>query len=325
MSTPDNCKDGASKSNCDDGVCEMSDMLHNMSTANNEDSVSVCANCGKEGDVNNICNKCKQVKYCNAACKKKHRSKHKKDCEEHIRLAAEKHNEELRIAAELHDQKLFKQPPPKEDCPLCFQRMPTLHTGSRYKTCCGKVICNGCLHAPVYDDQGNVVAEKVCAFCRTPESTSNEVILDRERKRMEKDDPIAIYNLGSDYRDGTNGFPQDYTKALDLFRRSGELGNAAAYNNIGTAYYYGEGAEIDKKKGIYYYELAAIGGDTYARHNLGEMEENPDNIERASKHHMIAANDGDNDSLKKIQLFYSNGHATKDDYIKALQSPINYT
>jgi len=268
MSTSDSsCKDEASKSN-DDDVCDMNSMLHNMSTADNKDAVvSVCANCGKD-NANNICNKCKQVKYCNAVCKKVHKKKHKKDCEEHIRQVAE-----------LHDIELFKEPPSLYgDCPICFLRLPTLASGIKYKTCCGKVICSGCSHAPVYDDQGNVVAEKVCAFCRTPASTSNEVILDRERKRMEKDDPIAKYNLGSDYRDGTNGFPQDYTKALDLFRRSGELGNTAAYNNIGTAYYYGEGAEIDKKKGIYYWELAAIGGDTYARHNLGEMEEKAGNI-----------------------------------------------
>ena len=41
------------------------------------DDVSTCANCGKEGnsDDMNTCNKCKEVKYCNAACKKKHRKK----------------------------------------------------------------------------------------------------------------------------------------------------------------------------------------------------------------------------------------------------------
>ena len=129
MSTSDNCKDGLSKSN--DSVCDnMNDMLHNLSVRDTDDKVNVCANCGKEGDdVNNICNKCKMVKYCNATCKKKHRHKHKKDCEEHIRRAAEKHNEELRLTAEheakLHDEKLFKQPPPAEDCPICFQRLPT--------------------------------------------------------------------------------------------------------------------------------------------------------------------------------------------------------
>jgi len=44
--------------------------------------IATCAYCGKEGsDVNNECNKCHTVKYCNAACKKKHRKKHKKVCE----------------------------------------------------------------------------------------------------------------------------------------------------------------------------------------------------------------------------------------------------
>jgi hypothetical protein len=71
MSSSDSYKDGS----CDE-ICDVNDTLHKMSTA---DRVSICANCGKEGDdVNNICNKCKQVKYCNAACKKKHRHKHKK-------------------------------------------------------------------------------------------------------------------------------------------------------------------------------------------------------------------------------------------------------
>ena len=74
MSTSDNCKDSASKSN--DGVCEVNDMLHNISTADDKEdiiSISVCANCGKEGNDDNMntCNKCKQVKYCNATCKKK--------------------------------------------------------------------------------------------------------------------------------------------------------------------------------------------------------------------------------------------------------------
>ena len=138
MSTPDKfCNDGASKS-YDDGthICEVNDMLQNMNTADEEDHIDIintCANCGKEGsDVTNTCNKCKSVMYCNAACKKKHRHKHKKVCE--------------RIVAELHDEALFKLPP-QEDCPICFLRMPSLMTGSTYKSCCGKIICSGCIHA----------------------------------------------------------------------------------------------------------------------------------------------------------------------------------
>ena len=43
----------------------------------------ICAYCGKESNSSdmNTCNKCKSVKYCNAACKKMHRQKHKKQCE----------------------------------------------------------------------------------------------------------------------------------------------------------------------------------------------------------------------------------------------------
>ena len=45
------------------------------------------------------------------------------------------------------DIALFKQPPPNEDCPICFLTLPSLHTGRKYKTCCGQMICSGCIHA----------------------------------------------------------------------------------------------------------------------------------------------------------------------------------
>jgi len=319
MSTSDSsCKEGSSKSNCD-GVCEMNDMLHKMSTEDKDEDISVCANCGKEGsDVNNICNKCKMVKYCNAACKKKHRHKHKKDCEEYVRLAAEH-------AAELHDIELFKEPPSLYgDCPICFQLLPTLDSGHRYMTCCGKVICNGCAYSPVYDNQGNkldIDKQNECAFCRVVAPKTDEEIIKREKIRVEANDPIAIFNLGCEYRYGSSGFPQDYKKALELFRRAGELGYPKSYYNIGYAYDNGEGVEVDEKKANHYYELAAMQGDSRARYNLGNNEARAGDMERALKHYMIAVRSGcDNDSLMMIKQFYSKGYATKEDYTKALQS-----
>src|SRR6056300_1356105 len=86
-------------------------------------ATTTCASCGKKGGNLNTCNKCNMVKYCNAACKKKHRSKHKKACERRV--------------AELHDEELFKEPPPREECPICF--MTTMTAGqSTFKSCCGK-------------------------------------------------------------------------------------------------------------------------------------------------------------------------------------------
>ena len=314
MSTSESCKDSASKLN-DDDVCEVDNMLQNMSTVNNEVNIlSVCANCGKEGDdVNNICNKCMTVKYCNAACKKKHRHKHNKECEEHIRLVAER-------AAKLHDIELFKQPPPQYgDCPICFIQIPTLITGWRYNACCGKVICSGCFYAPLYDDQGNEVDNEKCPFCRRPTPDTDEEIVRRLKKRVDAGEAYAIYYMGCHYENGTYGFAQDHVKSLELFQRAGELGHAAAYTNIGASYHNGEGVEVDKKKSIHYFELAAMKGNMLARHNLGIMEKTAGNMDRALNHYMIATKGGNSDSLKQIKAFYSNGHATKDDYTKALQ------
>ena len=208
-----------------------------MSTADNDINMSVCANCGKEG-ANNTCNKCKMVKYCNAVCKKVHKKKHKKDCEEYIRLATEKHDEELRIAAELHDIELFKQPtPPEGDCPICFLRIPSLNpSGKKYMTCCGKVICSGCCYAPVYDNQGNKIDNTKCPFCRAPEPNSKEKAVENLKKRVRLDDPIAVYNIGVYYYQGLCGFPKDYTKALELFQQAGDLGHVEAYLKYGQSF-----------------------------------------------------------------------------------------
>ena len=43
-------------------------------------------------------------------------------------------------------------------------------------------------------------------------------------------------------------------------------------------------------------------------------------MNRALKHYMISAEGGDDISLKQIQKLYTNGHATKDDYAKALRA-----
>jgi len=294
-------------------------MLHNMSTTddNNNNNIDnevldICANCGKEGTNLNICNRCKMVKYCNAACKKKHRSKHKKKCDRRV--------------AELHDEALFKQPPPQEeDCPICFLRMPTLLSGTVYQPCCGKTICCGCSRAPVYDNEGNIVTDKSCPLCRMPPTPSGEETIKLMNRRVEVGDAEAIGQLGFYYALGHHDLTQDYGKAMQLWHRAAELGFSQAYFNIGASYDGGRrGVEVDKKKAIRYYELAAMTGNAYARYNLGNFEARAGNLGRAIKHYMIAVRGGDKDSLAIIQKLYSNGLATKEDYLKALRSHQEY-
>ena len=66
-------KKPAASNNEEDLISEMLSQQKIEDLSNDEIAVSVCANCGKEGDNLNICNKCKEATYCNTACKKKHR------------------------------------------------------------------------------------------------------------------------------------------------------------------------------------------------------------------------------------------------------------
>ena len=144
-------------------------------------------------------------------------------------------------------------------------------------------------------------------------------MIERYERRMQANDVIAIYGMGCYYREGTRGFPQDMDKALEMWHRAGQLGYAEAYCSIGTAYCKGVGVEVDLKKANHYYELGAIGGDVYARSNLGIFERDEGNMDRALKHYMIAVRGGHNESLNMIKELYGYGHATKDDYMKALK------
>ena len=237
-------------------------------------NTSSCANCGK-GEENSItlkkCGACKMVKYCSSSCQKAHRPQHKKECKKR--------------AVELHEEALFKQPPLEDDCPICFLRMPTLVQSRQYMSCCGKVICSGCI----------VAVKKrasICPFCRTVAPSSQEESIERMKKRSrDANDTKAMYNLGCYYLRGSPdlGVPKDSDKALELWQRASELGCAEADYNIGFTQFH----ERDLRQAINYYELASMGGHALARHNLGKYEEvMTRNKKRALKHFMIAVTSG---------------------------------
>ena len=159
-----------------------------------------CANCGKGEDESfhlKECTACKMVKYCNRDCQVAHRSQHKKTCKKR--------------AAELHDEKLFKQPPPSDDCPICMLPLPAIGSGWRYKSCCGKDICSVCIHAMQIRDGG----VGLCPFCRTLTTPTPEVSIEQRKKRVDERYQSNV-GLGCDYFHGQYGLPQNYGKALEL-------------------------------------------------------------------------------------------------------------
>ena len=282
---------------------------------------SCCAECGREeGGVSlKICGACMRAKYCNAACQRNHWAKHKIECKQR--------------AAELRDEALFKDPPPKDDCPICFLPMPMrlicctslppatilsvpIHNFAIanvqlakegmevYFPCCGKNICEGCVHS--FRMSGNL---RKCPFCKSDRVGVTEEEHDAEiRKRVEANDPASIALLANYYDHGCNGLHQDTAKSIELYIKAAELGFSKAHNHLGMLYYDGG----DLKKAKFHLEAAAMAGDDEARCKVGYMEHVSGNMDRALKHCTIAASAGCYISMHHLIASFKSGHISRD-------------
>ncbi len=280
-----------------------------MSTASkksSDDAIMCCASCGiaavddvklKDCDVG-----CDLAKYCSDVCQNNHREQHEEECKKRL--------------AELRDRDLFTQPDESHlgECPICFLPLPINDTKSTFMVCCSKRICEGCNIATA-EREYEAGLEQRCPFCREPAPDTVEEGVENCMKRIKKNDPAAMFQMGSKhYREG------DYDTALKYLTKAAELGDASAHYELAAMYYKGEGVVEDMEKAIYHLEEAAIGGHPNARHNLGCEEVDNGRYERARKHFIIAANLGWHDSLSNLKILYADGHATKEDYADALRA-----
>jgi tetratricopeptide (TPR) repeat protein len=263
-----------------------------------------CAACGV-AQVDDIklkkCAACGSVRYCGDKCQKDHRSKHKKACK--------------KWAAELRDEILFKQPEGTHlgDCPICLLPLSLDNIKSIVTECCSKMICYGCHYANVIREMEQKIEHK-CPFCRHPRPKSEEEADRNRMKRIEKNDPVALREVGATrYKEG------DYRSAFEYWTNSAELGDVDAHFNLSIMYKKGEGVEKDEKKKVYHLEVAAIGGHPIARYNLGSAEWENGRLDRAVKHLIIAANLGHDQSLETLKKIYKAGLTSKEDFAAALR------
>jgi TPR repeat protein len=189
-----------------------------------------------------------------------------------------------------------------------------------YKSCCGKIICCGCVFA---DETQNRRA--ICPFCRAqePDNISDAETIQRLEKRLKFNDPWAFYTLGVMYFFG-EGVVQDKPKAFGCYFRGAELGSAEASYALAKSYYHGDGIAQDKKKAVYYGELAAMQGNSVSRYNLGVNEAKAGKYNKALKHWLISCERGQVVSLKAIKRLLVVGRATKEDCEKALRAYKEY-
>lgn len=159
-----------------------------------------------------------------------------------------------------------------------------------------------------------------CPFCRTLTCSSNEEYFNLLNQRMKTNDAEAYHNMGCKYLDGLVGLPRDVDKAVELLLSAAELGSINAHSTLGLIYSGGRGLKSDEKKAIHHLEIAAMGGDDIARHNLGSYECKRGNTRRGMKHFMIAACAGVDMSLKVVRDGFMHGCVTKDEFEHSLRT-----
>jgi tetratricopeptide (TPR) repeat protein len=306
-----------------------------MSSDDTDLSDEVCASCGIAAvdDVKlKMCDGgCDLVKYCSDNCQELHREQHEQDCKkraDEIRDEIQRRAAELRqtfLSDELRDKQLFEQPDCSYlgECPICCLPLSVDATKSIMMTCCCKTICKGCCYANEKREVEQGLKHR-CAFCREPKPKSREQSVKNIMKRIKKNDPVAMTQMGKKFlfEEG------DYGKALEYYTKAAELGDVSGKFCLGALYYNGQGVEKDEKKGIRHLEEAAIGGHPIARHNLARYEIMYARYERAAKHYIINANLGCNESLKCIKDLFVQGVVSKDEYTAALrgyQAAVNET
>jgi hypothetical protein len=144
---------------------------------------------------------------------------------------------------------LFKDPPAKEDCPICFLPMPkkliccvSLPPATRssvpindfadeyvelakeamdgYYQCCGKSICRGCEHSFAQSGNGSK-----CPFYNFDQAgKTDEEKVEEIMKRVEANDAASNYLLANSYyHQGLNGIQQDLQRQLNYSLRQQNL------------------------------------------------------------------------------------------------------
>lgn len=219
-------------------------------------------------------------------------------------------------------------------CPICTIALPLDPIESIYEACCGKTICRGCSvghrRAQINQDKlrqlqqqshGNVGLEMLefqwmvqtenvaCAFCRTQRPLNPKEFVERLHVRVDKyNDAVAMNQLGDLYIDGRNGLKMDKSKAMELYKRSYDLGSPEAADRLS---YYSTGSE----KKLEYLKEGARRGHINQSLELGMTGLYSGIVEKEYAVSLIvrAARAGDDEAMTNCWKMFKHGYLSKND------------
>ena len=232
-------------------------------------------------------------------------------------------------------------PPPQDECAICCYLLPFRPNESVYKSCCGNMICLGCVlgqtRVRVIGENVNVPLKgskeeerefkmiyfreptpitgskeeerselgSLCPFCNAKNVSENDN--ERLKKRLweridEYNDPAAMLILGIMYRDGKHGVSKNPTKAEELLQSSYDLGDADAAFHL--AHMYSSSVpNPEQAREIKYLEEGARRGSVPCLYSLGASANKSGNHAEAIRYWTTAARSGDDPSLQTLLLY----------------------
>jgi TPR repeat protein/uncharacterized RDD family membrane protein YckC len=142
------------------------------------------------------------------------------------------------------------------------------------------------------------------------------------RKTADKGNAYAQNNLGWLYENGA-GVPKDLSKAIELFQKSANQGNAYAQSNLGWLYQNGQGVPKDLGKAIELFQKSADQGNVFGQNNLGLLYHSGQGVHkdsrRAAELFQKVADQGNAIAQANLGWLYQNGEGVPKDLRKATE------
>lgn len=148
----------------------------------------------------------------------------------------------------------------------------------------------------------------------------DETVLASDENIIFKEQALLI--LGSMYKSGL-GYEQDLVKAVELYEKSSDLGNAIAAYDVAYAYLNGNGVEQDYSKAMEWYQKAAECDYSPAMYQIGYLYEEGNGVEqdykKAIEWYQKAAELDNTFALRNMGDLYFYGYGVPVDYDIALE------
>lgn len=196
-----------------------------------------CGSCGLHA-AQHACSRCRAVRYCGAACQRKHWPVHKEGCKAACTGAAA-----LKLSASA--TAILAAPVGSST-----QAFPSVDV----------------IHVTPADEDFNLGVAYLNGFGGYPKIPRRAVQC--YQRAVASGHLGAMYELAFCFEEGT-GIAVDAARAIELFRRAAEAGHLKSQFYLGLCYRDGRGVPTDMVQAVFWYRRAAEGGSIFGQCNLG--------------------------------------------------------